>query len=82
LGWSQTALARAASLSEPTIKRYEAGRGAAVSDAAVRKMVAALDAAGVILVDENGGGAGVRLRKGKPEADSIAADDLNASNDE
>jgi hypothetical protein len=30
----------------------------------------------------HGGGAGVRLRKGKPDAGSIAAEDLNASNDE
>jgi hypothetical protein len=28
------------------------------------------------------GEAGVRLRKGKPDAGSIAAEDLNASNDE
>ena len=64
LGWSQTALANAAALSEPTIKRFETGRGARVSPDAVAKMVAALESAGVEFIAENGGGAGVRLRKG------------------
>jgi transcriptional regulator with XRE-family HTH domain len=63
LGWSQTALASAAGLSEPTIKRFETDRGARVSPDAVAKMVAALESAGVIFVDENGDGPGVRLRK-------------------
>jgi transcriptional regulator with XRE-family HTH domain len=63
LGWSQTQLASAAKLSEPTIKRFETGRGAKVSEVAVGKMRAALEAAGVEFIAENGGGAGVRLRK-------------------
>jgi transcriptional regulator with XRE-family HTH domain len=65
LGWSQTTLAGAAGLSEPTIKRFETDQGARVSDGAVAKMVAALEAAGVIFVEENGEGPGVRLRKAK-----------------
>lgn len=64
LGWSQTTLATAAGLSEPTIKRFETG-GARVSDDAVSKMVAALEEAGVIFVDESGEGPGVRLRRAK-----------------
>jgi hypothetical protein len=64
LGWSQTALANAAGLSEPTIKRFETCRGARVSEDAVAKIVAALESAGVEFIAENGGGAGVRLRKG------------------
>ena len=63
LGWSQPELAKAAGLSEPTVKRFETANGAKVSDAAVGKMVAALETAGVIFVAENGEGAGVRLRK-------------------
>jgi hypothetical protein len=39
-----------------------------------------LEAAGVIFVAENGDGPGVRLRKVKPG--TIAAEDLNASNDD
>jgi transcriptional regulator with XRE-family HTH domain len=61
LGWSQRQLAAAASLSEPTIKRFETGRWAKVSDAAVAKMVAALEAGGVEFT--NGDEPGVKLRK-------------------
>lgn len=63
LGWSQTELASAAGLSLPTVKRYETGKGARVSDQAVEKMHTALEAAGIIFVEENGSGAGVRLKK-------------------
>jgi transcriptional regulator with XRE-family HTH domain len=62
LGWSQSELARAADLSLPTVQRYEGAER--VSDEAFAKMVHALEGAGVVFVDENGGGPGVRLRKG------------------
>ena len=67
LGWSQAKLADAAELSEPTVKRFETGI-AKVSESSVQKMVAALEAAGVEFISENGGGAGVRLRKPAPAA--------------
>ncbi|MDE3176820.1 MAG: helix-turn-helix transcriptional regulator [Pseudomonadota bacterium] len=79
LGWSQPQLAKAADLSEPTIKRFETGL-TNVSEAAIAKMVSALEAAGVEFIAENGGGAGVRLRRPAPAV--IAVEDLNASNDE
>jgi transcriptional regulator with XRE-family HTH domain len=60
LGWSQTELAKAAGLSEPTVKRFETGL-ANVSTAAIGKMVAALEAAGVEFT--NGNQPGVRLKK-------------------
>jgi transcriptional regulator with XRE-family HTH domain len=63
LGWSQTELAAAAELSLPTVKRFETGRGATVSPEAVEKMRLALESAGVEFIAENGGGAGVRLKK-------------------
>lgn len=63
MNWSQPKLAAAAGLSEPTIARFETG-GAKVSDEAIAKMRAALESAGVEFIAENGGGAGVRLRKG------------------
>lgn len=62
LGWSQIALARAAGVSEPTIKRIE-GDKAAVSDEMRASIRHALEQAGVIFVDENGEGPGVRMRK-------------------
>jgi ribosome-binding protein aMBF1 (putative translation factor) len=63
LGWSQVELAKAADLSEPTIKRFETGL-AKVSEAAVAKMVSALEAAGVEFT--NGGQQGVRLKRARP----------------
>ena len=56
--------AEAASVSLPTIKRLEANDGpmGGRSETGV-KIQTALEAAGVVFIDENGGGAGVRLRK-------------------
>jgi transcriptional regulator with XRE-family HTH domain len=64
LAWSQGDLARASNVSEPTIKRLEANDGeiGGRSETA-QKIRAALEAAGVEFIPENGGGAGVRLRK-------------------
>lgn len=67
LDWSQVSLAKASNLGESTIKNFEAGRTIPTINnlAAIR---AALEAAGVEFIPENGGGAGVRLKKGaKPE---------------
>jgi transcriptional regulator with XRE-family HTH domain len=60
LGWSQTQLAEAAGMSLPTVKRYETS-GAPVSPEAVARLRSALEAAGIGFLEENGGGAGVRL---------------------
>jgi hypothetical protein len=64
--WSADDLARHASLGITTIRRAELKDDATSmtvsNDLAVRR---ALEAAGVEFIDENGGGAGVRLRKGK-----------------
>jgi len=49
-----------------TIKRLEAG-GQSVSDEMRGRAMGALESAGVIFVEENGEGPGVRLRKAKPE---------------
>ena len=62
LGWSQVALAKAANVSEPTIKRIEGGK-VSVSDDMRAAIRAALEAAGVQFIDANGGGPGVRLSK-------------------
>jgi transcriptional regulator with XRE-family HTH domain len=65
LGWSQSQLAEAARRSLPTIKRLERedGEGPAVSDDVRLAVKSALEKAGVEFIPENGGGAGVRLRK-------------------
>jgi transcriptional regulator with XRE-family HTH domain len=65
LGWSQTELAKRAGLSLPTVKRVERedGDGPSVSEEARNKLRITLEKAGVEFIAENGGGAGVRLRK-------------------
>jgi transcriptional regulator with XRE-family HTH domain len=65
VGWSQTEVANAAGLSIPTVKRAEAEGGIKVSEDALRAIADALKKAGVEFIAENGGGAGVRLRKAK-----------------
>jgi transcriptional regulator with XRE-family HTH domain len=71
LDWSQEELAGAANVSIPTIKRLEADEGTLGGRSETGdKIQQALQAAGVEFIDENGGGAGVRLRKpsqGKPK---------------
>ena len=63
-GLSQADLATNAKVSVPTLRRMEASDGPATGMAnnvdAVRR---ALETAGVIFIDENGDGPGVRLRK-------------------
>lgn len=61
LGWGVRDLAKAAKVSPDTIARLERGEELRESTAAtIRK---AIERAGVDLIDENGGGAGVRIRK-------------------
>nr|WP_184870856.1 transcriptional regulator [Mesorhizobium sangaii] len=64
LGLAQSELAAAASISVATLRRMEASEFSAVgltnNVAAVRRT---LEVAGVEFIAENGGGAGVRLRK-------------------
>jgi transcriptional regulator with XRE-family HTH domain len=63
VGWSQTQVATAAGLSIPTVKRAEADVGIRVSEDALVAIANALKKAGVEFIAENGGGAGVRMRK-------------------
>jgi transcriptional regulator with XRE-family HTH domain len=62
LGWSQSDLADAAHVSRPTVVDFERGARTPYANnlTAIRT---ALEAAGVEFIPENGGGAGVRLRK-------------------
>ena len=81
IGWSQTKLAEAAGVPLSTVDRFETNVLDNVPPAAIAKMGAALESAGIVFIPRNGGGAGVRLRKGD-EAKYLGWDDLNASNDE
>ncbi len=66
--WSVEELAKIANVGVMTVRRAEAVDGSTTmlpnNAAAIR---AALELAGVIFVEENGEGPGVRLRKGKVE---------------
>jgi transcriptional regulator with XRE-family HTH domain len=61
LGWNVRELATKAQVTPNTISRIENG-GPAKTDT-LRRIVAALETAGVEFIDPNGGGPGVRLRK-------------------
>jgi predicted transcriptional regulator len=64
LGWSQADLAHRSGVSEPTIARLESVNGQIGGrERTTEKMRAAIEAAGVEFIDENGGGPGVRVRK-------------------
>lgn len=64
LAWSQEELAVAADISIPTIKRLEAQEGLLGGrDETGAKIRVALESAGIMFIDENGGGPGVRLRR-------------------
>ncbi len=73
LGWRQADLAAASGVPEPTVNAFEAkpetGRMIAAN---ARLLVTAFEAAGIEFIPENGGGAGLRMRKpsgGPPVAD-------------
>ena len=64
LGWSQGDLAHHSSVSEPTIARLESIDGQITGRPnTAEKIKTAIEKAGIEFIDENGGGAGVRLRK-------------------
>lgn len=64
VGWSQDKLAESAGVARATIADFERGARVPVKNnlAAIER---ALEAAGVVFIPENGGGAGVRLTKSK-----------------
>lgn len=64
-GLSQPEVAEAAGVSVPTLKRAEAGGPIKVAEETILAIAKALEAAGVEFIPENGGGAGVRMKKRK-----------------
>ncbi|MCK0207531.1 helix-turn-helix domain-containing protein [Starkeya koreensis] len=65
LGWGVRDLAKHAGVSIDTITRLE--KGEVLLPRTIEAIQAALESAGVLFVDENGEGPGVRLKKGKPD---------------
>ena len=64
LGWSQDELSARSGVSMPTIGRIEAAGGDIGGRASTaEKLVAALEAGGIIFIEADGDGAGVRLRR-------------------
>ncbi|MDI3307820.1 MAG: helix-turn-helix transcriptional regulator, partial [Acetobacteraceae bacterium] len=63
LGWSREKLAEASGVPSRTVADFELGNTKA-RPRTVQAIRAALEAAGVEFIEENGGGPGVRLRKG------------------
>ena len=63
LGISQAALAEDAGVSSMTVKRAEGSGKPYPSTVAISAIRAALEAKGVQFIEENGGGAGVRMKE-------------------
>lgn len=61
VGWGVRELAEKAGVTANTVTRIENGSDARQST--MDRLQQALEAAGVLFIDENGGGPGVRLRK-------------------
>ncbi|MGI4797612.1 MAG: helix-turn-helix domain-containing protein [Janthinobacterium lividum] len=62
IGWTAKQLAEAAKVGVMTISRFEAGQGETYP--ATRTVIqTALEQAGIQFIPENGGGAGVRMKK-------------------
>jgi DNA-binding transcriptional regulator YiaG len=62
LDWSQEELAHRAEVSRSTVRDFEQGRHALQAESE-RRIVAALESAGIVLIAVEEGGPGVRLRR-------------------
>jgi transcriptional regulator with XRE-family HTH domain len=64
LRWEQRDLAAASGVSLPSVKRLEIQPGVlAAQERTIKELRRAIEKAGIEFIAENGGGAGVRLRK-------------------
>jgi transcriptional regulator with XRE-family HTH domain len=67
LNWTTSDLAKAAGIGINTVNRFEGGSDTRLSS--VNKLRSALEDAGIAFIAENGGGAGVRLKKAERRAE-------------
>ncbi len=65
LRWNLKDLAERSQVNHVTINRFETGQ-ALSNPATLAALRRALEAAGIEFIPENGGGAGVRMRKAEP----------------
>jgi len=66
LGWSQSKLARAAGVGLATLQRIEQNEGVVKGNfSTILKIQKALEHAGILFTDDDGGEIGVRLQIGK-----------------
>jgi len=64
LRWDQKTLAEASGVSHVTVRRLEAKPGPLVADrSTIAKLRSALESAGIVFVEDNGEGQGLRLKK-------------------
>ncbi len=64
LRWSAKKLADASGVSWPTVQRMESAEGVPSSQTRTLELIQkTLEDAGIVFIEENGGGPGVRLRK-------------------
>ncbi len=67
MNWSVRDLSEKSGVHRNTITNFETGKSGGDPDT-LAKLQRALEAAGVEFIPENGGGAGVRLKKSRPSA--------------
>ena len=77
--WTRRRLADAAGLQPRSVVRFE--RGLHVDPDEIGRIRHALESAGLDLLEEDGHGPGVRLRKVAPPEEGLRPDELSAAND-
>lgn len=63
LDWSQDALSKECGMSRKTLTEFESGKNPRTLPRTIDEVRRVLEAAGIEFIPENGGGAGVRLRR-------------------
>ena len=67
LGWKSLDLAEHSGVAHDTIRSFESGRTRTLTAMNEKAVIRALEQAGLVLIAENGGGAGVRFESPKTQ---------------